>query len=189
MNSYYGEWLYAATPGKRKRLAALIRDLPEKKAPEPEPKIKAGDRVIAISGSRKGMKGKVVEVLRDCVAILYSEKLLNRSHRFDEKFPDKAGYGWIEPFSWIDLLPQEPIFNNRTEVITFYITPDMEPVLVKTIYSDRTTICILEYDGKKFKGIAKCNPEDGYRERLGKIIAQDRASIELANYRIAHASS
>lgn len=43
-NSYFGKWDSATAPEERSRLAALIRDLPEKKV-ESKPKFKVGDRV------------------------------------------------------------------------------------------------------------------------------------------------
>lgn len=42
--SYYDKWDHAKLPEERSRLAALIRDLPEKKV-ESKPKFKVGDRV------------------------------------------------------------------------------------------------------------------------------------------------
>jgi len=44
MESYFGEWDDTKLLKERCRLAALIRDLPEKKV-EPKPKFKVGDRV------------------------------------------------------------------------------------------------------------------------------------------------
>ena len=44
LNSYFGEWEKATAPEERSRLAALIRDLPEKKV-EPKPEFKVGDWV------------------------------------------------------------------------------------------------------------------------------------------------
>jgi len=49
--SYYGEWEDADTPEERKRIAAIIRDLPEKN--EAKPALKIGDRVTALSIERK----------------------------------------------------------------------------------------------------------------------------------------
>lgn len=48
--SFYGDWERAKTPEERKRLAALIRDLPEKKS-KPEPRFKVGDKVVPVSKS------------------------------------------------------------------------------------------------------------------------------------------
>lgn len=50
-NSYYGDWNSATTYEERKRLAAIIRDLPEKN--EAKPALKIGDRVTALSIERK----------------------------------------------------------------------------------------------------------------------------------------
>ena len=50
MSSYYKQWAMCDTPEERKRLAALIRDLPEKKS-KPEPRFKVGDKVVPVSKS------------------------------------------------------------------------------------------------------------------------------------------
>ncbi len=47
--SFYGDWVYSTTPEERKRLAAIIRDLPEKKEVKAEPKFKVGDKVVPVS--------------------------------------------------------------------------------------------------------------------------------------------
>ncbi len=47
--SFYGDWERARTPEERKHLAAIIRDLPEKKEPKPEPKFSIGDKVYPVS--------------------------------------------------------------------------------------------------------------------------------------------
>ena len=48
-SSFYGYWERAKSPEERKRLAAIIRDLPEKKEPKPEPKFSIGDKVYPVS--------------------------------------------------------------------------------------------------------------------------------------------
>ena len=47
-------------------------------------------------------------------------------------------------------------------------------------YEDGTTICSIfdEVTGLTFTGIAKCNPEDVYDERIGETLASGRAQIE-----------
>lgn len=44
LGGLFSQWYYASAPEERSRLAALIRDLPEKKV-ESKPKFKVGDRV------------------------------------------------------------------------------------------------------------------------------------------------
>lgn len=48
LKSYYSKWDEADTPEERKRIAAIIRDLPEKKE-EPKPDFKVGDWVEVIN--------------------------------------------------------------------------------------------------------------------------------------------
>lgn len=52
VNSYFGSWVGAETSEERKRIAAIIRDLPEKE--EPAPKFKVGDKVVPIGISWPG---------------------------------------------------------------------------------------------------------------------------------------
>jgi hypothetical protein len=66
--------------------------------------------------------------------------------------------------------------------------PDFIHVPIKIIHNGPATICVLSYDGKQFKGTAKCNPADTYDEATGQIIACERATIELSKYRIAQAT-
>ena len=47
-------------------------------------------------------------------------------------------------------------------------------------YDDGTTVCSIfdEATGLTFTGIAKCNPDDVYDERIGDTLAAGRAQIE-----------
>jgi len=170
-------------------LVPYVEPVPEVK---PEPKFKVGDKVKGNRHSlHEGITGEVIGLKGNhSVAVLYPVKLSCNSTGFDYDFPDKAGYGWYEPIGWIDLLPKdpEPTFNNRTESITLNMYPLDEVMTVKTIFNDRATICILGYDGKRFKGVAKCNPDDTYHEKVGRGMSYDRARIELAKYRIDKSS-
>ena len=56
----------------------------------------------------------------------------------------------------------------------------------KFIVNEPYVICILTDRklGKKFKGIAKCAPEDMFDENKGKQIAELKAKIKRDNYKI-----
>ena len=45
----------------------------------------------------------------------------------------------------------------------------------KTIYNGPATICIINLEGKDYKGIAKCAPDDTFDEEFGKALAEIRA--------------
>ena len=59
--SFYGDWEGAESPEERKRLAAIIRDLPEKKEPKPEPKFSIGDKVYPVSKTVPGFEDNIKE--------------------------------------------------------------------------------------------------------------------------------
>ena len=52
--SFYGDWERAESPEERKRLAAIIRDLPEKQEVKLKPKFSVGDKVYPISKTVPG---------------------------------------------------------------------------------------------------------------------------------------
>lgn len=45
----------------------------------------------------------------------------------------------------------------------------------KTIYNGPATICIINLEGKDYKGIARCAPDDTFNERFGQRLAEVRA--------------
>lgn len=49
----------------------------------------------------------------------------------------------------------------------------------KIIVSHPVIVCIIESQGRRFKGKAKCNPNDTWNEELGTKIAKNRALIKL----------
>jgi len=45
----------------------------------------------------------------------------------------------------------------------------------ETIYNGPATICIINLDGKDYKGIARCAPDDTFDEKFGQRLAEVRA--------------
>ena len=43
------------------------------------------------------------------------------------------------------------------------------------IVNGKATVCIIKFNDQKFKGVAKCSPEDAFAELIGKTIAEARA--------------
>ena len=168
-NSYYLNWSFGSGGEERKRLAALIRDLPvkEEKKPEPksEPKFRVGDRVRVTMFRQKGMSGIVRDIANGFTfGVEYPQKIAEPSPRWDEEFPNKKGYGWYEDILWLEPIPRNeaPEKKTITETITYHING---PV----------TVCIITNNHGKFKGMAKCSPDDEWDEEYGKYLARDRA--------------
>lgn len=98
---------------------------------------------------------------------------------------DKQGDGFL-PSDLTPYVEPKP-YNNRTVTNEIFLLSEHSIIYSKTIFNGPATICILCYDNKQFKGVAKCNPTDTYNENIGQIIATERASIELSKYRISQA--
>ena len=61
MKSYFGEWDDAKLPEERSRLAAIIRDLPEKQEVKLKPKFSVGDKVYPVSKTVPGFENNIKE--------------------------------------------------------------------------------------------------------------------------------
>lgn len=118
MRSYFGDWVNTHTPEERSRLAALIRDLPEKKeAPNPTPRFSVGQKVVPVSKSTGNPWGFVFDDMCDpCTQFFNKEgylyvKAVNSGHinLFHDLKSDAPGYTFLES----DLRP--------------YVEPEKEP--------------------------------------------------------------
>ena len=61
IRSFYGDWEGAESPEERKRLAAIIRDLPEKQEVKLKPKFSVGDKVYPVSKTVPGFEDDIKE--------------------------------------------------------------------------------------------------------------------------------
>ncbi len=61
IRSFYGDWKGAESPEERKRLAAIIRDLPEKQEVKLKPKFSVGDKVYPVSKTVPGFEDNIKE--------------------------------------------------------------------------------------------------------------------------------
>lgn len=59
--SFYGDWEGAESPEERKRLAAIIRDLPERQEVKLKPKFSVGDKVYPVSKTVPGLENDIKE--------------------------------------------------------------------------------------------------------------------------------
>lgn len=165
--------MYKGVEGKNGYCWCFKPDYLELVKPDPEPAFKVGDRVRVIGGTHKGMIGIIKEIPSDAtIAVQYTEKLTGSSNRWNEKYPCKKGYGWYEEKSWLEPFPINHAPENKT------ITEDNKTY----IFKDNKTTCILDIDGRKFKGVAKCAPDDKWNELTGMSWSQIRAKRKALDY-------
>lgn len=150
---------------------------------------KIGDKVVPVS---KNVGDTNIEEVEQYMKSVNGDCLTAR--RVDLTLDGKPGVveAGITQFYFFlesDLIPYvEPKpYNNRTVTNEIFLLPEHNIINSKTIFNGPATICILSYDNKQFKGVAKCNPADTYNENIGQLIATERASIELSKYRITQA--
>ena len=140
----------------------LVVDEPKEVKPEPVKPFGVGDRVKTKLG---------IGIIKDiCNGFLYGvefqKELSNGSRRWNNNFPQKINFGWyfykrdMEFFPPINVAPENKTFIESGA--TF-------------ILNGSTTVCIIEAAGRKFKGIAKCEPKDAWDETTGKGWAGIRA--------------
>lgn len=266
MNSYFYQWEKATLPEERSRLAALIRDLPEKKTSQ----FKPGDAVKVMDGSYSyyfGEEGiehcgnlsqKAFEVLETSVTmpmyyrtdgkkadpmhddvpdndIIIKEIATGKKISIQERFLKKVKSiekpalkvgDWVKVKSLKQLKSEFPVLSNGsiecgrdnfiddmhdlcgkefaiTEITNgfiaglntgYNITPEMLELIPAinlapcdyTITESKTftfkgnkTTCIIEIDGRKFKGCTKCSPADEWDEQTGKDWAELRAQRKM----------
>ncbi len=213
-HSYYGDWANAADPEERKRLAAIIRDLPEKsikkkaEAPKSPPKYKHGDKVVPVDKTTLNLYGD--PYVSNIKGDIHWEKSKKRGYFFAGPVDERASKvngcivyecGYTEDgignyYRESDLRPcvepEKPINHapeNKTKKGVIFSFPGHIPVQTELVFHGPTTIRIFHYDNISFKGIAKCAPDDSFNEALGNVIATERASIKLSKYRIAQATN
>lgn len=171
--------------------------------PKAKPQLKIGDRVKVVadtfpwrSGDLIGKTGTICNKpfsAKDIYGINFDEDILGH----DCKGTCERGHGFNLPAADLELLKPsfgcKPI-NHAPENETALkfmgrLTPDGPRIKERYIFNGPATICIITYDGKQFKGVAKCNPKDAWSTAAGQTIAMERASIELSKYRIAQAAN
>lgn len=144
-----------------------VKSEPEKE--ESKPAFKVGDRVICNASQRAGKSGIVRGVDCGLISVEYPEKLPFNSNAWDNLYPDKAGYGWLESPNWLEII--SPInYCPEPKTLTSSTT---------FIFKGNKTTCIIDIDGRKFKGVAKCDPKDEWNEDIGRQWAELRANRKM----------
>lgn len=143
-------------------------------------KFKIGDRVVPVSKSTSsiGVAGldksvawqKAQEMKQPFLYVVPSaHKLSSQTYACSES-PNKGGDFFLES----DLIPYvEKPKNHAPENKTF------TEFGATFILNGPATVCIIPVDGRKFKGIAKCAPEDIWDETVGKGWAGLRAMQKM----------
>lgn len=173
-------WIQTSESKERSRLAASIRDLPEKKD---EAELKVGDKVVPIGISWGNWTLEKYLNFPSCIPAFLREKGFLRVWKFNN---DKY-YCGTDSFQGLERL--DGFFES--ELIPYIETPkyhapqnySCREIVVnqydrKTIYNGPATICIINLEGKDYKGIAKCAPDDTFNERFGQGLAETRALIK-----------
>lgn len=84
--------------------------------------------------------------------------------------------------SWVfspSMLEHLPIINHCPEPKTIENRVRADGLPRKYIFNGNATVCIITLNGKQFKGIAKCAPNDEWNEQFGMDLAYTRARISL----------
>lgn len=207
INGVFGYHLREILYSWDERFLDLVVDEPEVKKEYPK-EIDGewvGDKSVFKVGDRVRVKETDIEELKGKAGIVKGIMMDGVSYgvEFDESFPRGHGmFGfalmcgekgrdrhcrWFNA-SKLELLP--PINHcpqNKTISRIYTTVPDFHLIEGQTIFNGPATVCVLEYDGEQFKGVAKCNPADQWNETTGQIIAIERAAIKLSEYRIAQA--
>ena len=253
-NSYFWDWVEAKTPEERKRLAAIIRDLPEKvEKKEPAPDFKVGDWVKVLEpgyyfpNGHSLLDGKTPDLPQECpvagkpyeiIAIsdnqdssygfIYALRSKNnticqihhtsscqkrglepttapaRYQVGDKVVPVRKSIGCSFDQHMMEVGGKKKYFiineirdngdiwlnggkYRESDLIPYVEKPKNHAPENKTftecgatfILNGPVTVCIIDVDGRKFKGIAKCAPEDAWDESVGKGWAGLRAMQKL----------
>jgi hypothetical protein len=170
--SFYGYWERAKSPEERKRLAAIIRDLPEKKEVKAEPKLKVGDRVRVKSNGRVGTIKGIQDKWPPYIGVEFDEPIFN-GHNFNDHLPKgKDGHCYFYNEGQLELLPINHCPEDKTV-----------PVQTITIkFKGPETICTIKNQFGTFKGKAKCHPTDQWNEKTGADLALGRAAEKFNEY-------
>ena len=160
--SFYGDWERAESPEERKRLAAIIRDLPEKQEVKLKPKFSVGDKVKAVKETSCWGKVKPGDI-----GVI--TKVLDGLYVAD--FPaQKSWHG------------KEECFELATSINH---CPEDKTVTVQTItieFKGPKTICTIENQFGTFKGRAKCHPTNQWNEKTGADLPLERAVEKFNEY-------
>ena len=119
--SFYGDWEGAESPEERKRLAAIIRDLPEKQEVKLKPKFSVGDKVYPISKTVPGF-------VRDIEFDIHWRKSKERGYLFvvgiEESLTKSAG-----KTVYMCNYPKDAIIGNYflESDLRPYVEPEKEP--------------------------------------------------------------
>ena len=174
LGGLFSRWDRAIEPKERSRIASLIRDLPEKKEQSAR-KFKVGDKVVPVSKSvgynTYSTYKTVMRIMQEngCEYLIVTRinATFGNSNIVEAGNPFSSGYWYFIESDLIPYVerPQNFAPENKTVAISN----------VKYIFKDSVTVCVITIGGHKYKGIAKCAPDDIFDEEFGKALAETRA--------------
>jgi hypothetical protein len=164
-----GHWC-AASMEKSSSSCFLESDLIPYVEPKSKPRgFKVGDRVRVVSDTEHwgykfiGETGAICVIGSNC-GINFDKNLDGHSCNGN----CETGHGFYLPFADIKL-----------------ITPSSNlcpaPHTEKYIYNGPATVCIIEQDGKQYKGVVKCYYKDIWSEQIGRQEAYKKALEQITN--------
>jgi hypothetical protein len=148
----------------------LVVDEPKaEKQPEQRP-FTPGDRVrVKKTGEVGTFRG--YHILLSTVGVEFDTPVSGR-HNFqgslENGYEGKDGCCWYYGIDEIELLSSNQCPEPKTLVASETYT-----------FKDNKTTCIIEIDGRKFKGYAKCSPDDEWNEEIGMKWAKIRANRKM----------
>jgi len=174
LGGLFSRWDQAIEPKERSRIASLIRDLPEKKEQSAR-KFKVGDKVVPVSKSvgynTYSTYKTVMRIMQEngyeYLIVTRINATFGNSNIVEAENPFSSGYWYFIESDLIPYVerPQNFAPENKTVAISN----------VKYIFKDSVTVCVITIGGHKYKGIAKCAPDDIFDEEFGKALAETRA--------------
>ncbi|WP_054697975.1 hypothetical protein [Syntrophomonas palmitatica] len=174
--SYHGKDRYLADfPSQngwagKEECFELVVDEP---TPEPKPAFKVGDRVrvkeeYPFLGTIKGKSGIIMYANGEWWGVNFNDKIKG-CHNLDGRC--EGGFGYYILPKYLELLPINHCPENKTEVdgpLTF-------------VFNGPATVCYIAFAGQKFKGVAKCAPDDTWSEEIGRKLAIIRAMRKICD--------
>lgn len=169
LGGLFRRWIQTSESKERSRIAASIRDLPEKVESKPEFKFKIGDKVVPVSRSFGINNYETIISMMQKVGYRHLDVKANATFGNDSIVKAGTPYNnWY--FLEADLIPYVERPQN--------FAPENKTVAIanaKYIFKDSVTVCVISIGGHTYKGIAKCAPDDTFDEEFGKALAEMRA--------------
>jgi hypothetical protein len=157
--------------------ASMLERVP---AEEPAPRFKIGDKVVPIGISWENWTLEKYLNFPSRIPAFLREKGYLRVSKInnDKYYCGTDSLQGLDGFFESELIPyiETPKYHAPQNYSCCEIVVNQYDR--KTIYNGPATICIINLEGKDYKGIARCAPDDTFNERFGQRLAETRALIK-----------